>query len=58
MVQDVIARALAETAKIREVLVIQNILNCFTDDSIRADFVNGENGAIKLETTDVNILEK
>lgn len=56
--QDLITRALAETAKIREALVIQNIINCFEDETIRADFINGANGALKLETTDINILDK
>lgn len=56
--QDLITRALAETAKIREALVIENIINCFTDETIRADFVNGANGALKLETADITILDK
>ncbi|XP_018783847.1 PREDICTED: caprin homolog [Bactrocera latifrons] len=56
--KDLITRALAETAKIREALVIQNIINCFEDETIRADFLNGANGALKLETADITILDK
>ncbi|GBP06065.1 Caprin homolog [Eumeta japonica] len=36
--KELIAKAQAETTKIREVLIIQNILSCFTDDAVRNDF--------------------
>uniref|UniRef100_A0A1A9WCU0 Caprin-1 dimerization domain-containing protein n=1 Tax=Glossina brevipalpis TaxID=37001 RepID=A0A1A9WCU0_9MUSC len=56
--KDMIAKAQAETVKIREVLIIQNILSCFTDDAVRNDFLSGENGATKLLTPELAILEK
>ncbi|XP_073841758.1 cell cycle associated protein caprin family member [Musca autumnalis] len=56
--KDLIAKAQAETVKIREVLIIQNILSCFTDEAVRNDFLNGENGAAKLEQSELDILEK
>lgn len=56
--KDYQAKILAETAKIREVLVIQNVLSCFNDEQVRNDFVAGENGAAKLETSELEILEK
>lgn len=37
---------------------MQNILSCFTDDAVRNDFLSGENGAAKLEPTEIEILEK
>ncbi|XP_022221444.2 caprin homolog [Drosophila obscura] len=52
------AKALAETAKIREVLIIQNVLNCFNDEQVRSDFLAGENGAQKLESSELEVLEK
>lgn len=57
-VQDNQAKTLAETAKIREVLVMQNVLSCFNDEQVRNDFVAGENGACKLEINDLEVLEK
>ncbi|XP_037931150.1 caprin homolog [Teleopsis dalmanni] len=56
--KDIVIKAQAETAKIREVLIIQNILTCFSDETIRADFLNGDNDAIKLEASDFEALDK
>ncbi|XP_055385617.1 caprin homolog [Condylostylus longicornis] len=56
--KEAILRAQAETAKIREVLTIQNILVAFSDENIRNDFLNGVNGAVKLEQSDLNVMEK
>lgn len=58
MFKELIAKAQAETIKIREVLIIQNILSCFTDDAVRNDFLAGENGAAKLEPIEFEIMEK
>lgn len=33
-------------------------MSCLTDSTIRNDFLNGTNGAIKLESTDLEILDK
>lgn len=56
--KDYQAKTLAETAKIREVLIIQNVLNCFNDEQVRNDFLAGENGAKKLESSELEVLEK
>lgn len=56
--QDNQAKTIAETAKIRDLLVMQNVLTCFNDEQVRNDFLAGENGACKLETTDLETLEK
>ncbi|XP_023301450.2 caprin homolog [Lucilia cuprina] len=56
--KELIAKAQAETIKIREVLIIQNILSCFTDEAVRNDFLSGENGAAKLEQSEMEIIEK
>ncbi|ALC44730.1 Capr [Drosophila busckii] len=52
------AKAVAETIKIRELLVMQNVLTCFNDEQVRTDFLAGENGACKLETNELEALEK
>ncbi|XP_075164251.1 cell cycle associated protein caprin family member [Haematobia irritans] len=56
--KDLIAKAQAETVKIREVLIIQNILSCFTDEAVRNDFLAGEHGAAKMEQSELDIIEK
>lgn len=56
--QDNQAKTIAETAKIRELLVMQNVLTCFNDEQVRNDFLVGENGACKLENIDLETLEK
>lgn len=56
--QDNQAKTIAETAKIRELLVMQNVLTCFNDEQVRNDFLAGENGACKLENIDLETLEK
>jgi len=48
----------AETAKIRDLLVMQNVLTCFNDEQVRNDFLAGENGACKLEANELAALEK
>ncbi len=47
-----------EANKIREVLIIQDILNLLTDNEIRQDFLNGSNGACRLEKNELDILDK
>ncbi|XP_063708130.1 caprin homolog [Culicoides brevitarsis] len=47
-----------ESAKIREVLVIQDILRSLADDAVRQDFLDGTNGAVKIEQSDMDLLEK
>lgn len=45
-----------ETSKIREVLIIQDILAQLQDESVRNDFLAGMNGACKLEESDYELL--
>lgn len=47
-----------ETARIREVLIIQDILRLMTEDGVRDHFLNGTNGACKLEESDLELLVK
>lgn len=56
--QDNQAKTLAENAKIRDLLVIQNVLTCFNDEQVRNDFLAGDNGACKLEISDLDALDK
>lgn len=51
-------RAQQENAKIREVLVIQDVLKRICTETVRKDFVNGENGACKVADNDLLVLEK
>ncbi|XP_055534021.1 caprin homolog [Wyeomyia smithii] len=52
-------KAQQESAKVREVLVIQDVLRRLTeDDGVRSDFCNGENGACKISAEDLSLLEK
>lgn len=46
-----------ETSKIREVLIIQELLKQLSDDSVRSDFLAGNNGAHKLEQSDLELLD-
>lgn len=46
-----------ETSKIREVLIIQDILTQFKDDAVRNEFLAGTNGACKLEESDFELLD-
>lgn len=48
----------SETAKIREVLIIQDILNQLRDDDIRKNFIDGTNGACKLDEEQLALLDK
>lgn len=56
--KDEAAKRQNEANKIREVLVIQDILNLLTDNEIRDDFLNGANGACQLEKNELDILDK
>lgn len=46
-----------ETSKIREVLIIQDILTQLKDESVRNEFLAGSNGAFKLEESDLELLD-
>lgn len=46
-----------ETSKVREVLIIQDILNLLKEESVRDEFLAGTNGACKLEPSDLELLD-
>lgn len=56
--KDETAKRQNEVNKIREVLLIQDILNLLTDNEIREDFLNGTNGACRLEQKELDVLDK
>lgn len=47
----------SETSKIREVLIIQDILNQLKNETVRNEFLSGTNGACKLEPSDLELLD-
>lgn len=46
-----------ETSKIREVLIIQDVLKQLNDETVRNDFLAGTNGACKLEESELELLD-
>lgn len=46
-----------ETSKIREVLIIQDVVKRLSDESVRKDFLEGTNGACKLDEADFEVLD-
>lgn len=56
--RSVFIRAQQENAKIREVLIIQDVLKRLTEESVRDDFRNGTNGACKIADSDILLLEQ
>lgn len=57
--RDAVIRAQQDTAKVREVLIVQDALKQLNSDAeVREDFLSGTNGAVKLEVDDVELLEK
>lgn len=51
-------RAHQENAKVREVLIIQDVLKRLLDDDVREDFRSGQNGACKISDENLTMLEK
>lgn len=47
------ARSQQELAKVREVLLVQDALAQFGQDSVRDDFLLGRNGAVTLTESDL-----
>lgn len=39
-------------------MIIQDILRSFADENVRQDFLDGTNGAVKIDQGDMNLLEK
>lgn len=58
MFQAFFVRQQQETAKVREVLILQDVIARFADLNVCKDFSNGENGACKLDEKDLKFLEK
>lgn len=46
-----------DTSKIREALIVQELLKQLKRESVRADFLAGNNGANKLEQSDLELLD-
>ncbi|KAF5302321.1 hypothetical protein FQA39_LY10360 [Lamprigera yunnana] len=51
------AKSHSELAKIREVLLVQDALNQMGQESIREDFLLGQNGAANLTNSDLKMLD-
>lgn len=56
--RSVFVRAQQENAKIREVLIIQDVLKRLSEETVRNDFRSGENGACKISDEDFLVLDK
>lgn len=56
--QDETLKKQSETSKVREVLIVQDILMLLADEAVREDFLNETNGACKLEPSDLDLLDK
>lgn len=55
--KDETSKKQSETSKIREVLLIQDVLGQLRDDNVRNDFLNGNNGAVKLDEDQLALLD-
>lgn len=55
--KEISAKSHSELAKIREVLLVQDALNQMGQDSIREDFLLGQNGAANLIESDLKLLD-
>lgn len=51
-------RQMQETTKVREVVMIQDILRQLKNDEIRNDFLKAQNGACLVEPNEMNVLEQ
>lgn len=56
--KDETSKKQGETSKIREVLIIQDVLSQLTDDAVRKDFLTGASGACKLEENELTLLDQ
>ncbi|GLV35799.1 Caprin [Carabus blaptoides fortunei] len=52
------ARSQQELAKVREVLLVQDALAQFGQDTVRDDFLLGRNGAVTLTESDLKLLDE
>jgi hypothetical protein len=51
-------RQMQETSKVREVVVIQDLLRQLKNDAIRNDFLKAQNGACLVDVSEMNVLEQ
>jgi hypothetical protein len=51
-------RQMQETSKVREVVIIQDLLRQLKNDAIRNDFLKAQNGACLVEASEMNVLEQ
>lgn len=50
-------KQMQETTKVREVIIIQDILRQLKNEEIRSDFLNAQNGACLVEASEMDVLE-
>ncbi|KAL7018443.1 hypothetical protein ACKWTF_010757 [Chironomus riparius] len=50
-------KQMQETRKVREVIIIQDILRQLKNEEIRSDFLNAQNGACLVEASEMDVLE-
>ena len=55
--KEALERQANDLARIKEVLLIQNVLNQIGNDTVREDFLNGQNGAVQLTETDLQLFD-
>lgn len=58
VLKDEATKRQAEVNKIREVLIIQDVLSLLEDEDVRQDFVKEQNGACKVEQSELEVLDK
>ena len=52
------ARQMQETTKVRDVLMIEDLLKRLKVDSIRSDFLNQRNGACPVDSSELEFIDK
>ncbi|XP_075212065.1 cell cycle associated protein caprin family member [Lycorma delicatula] len=55
--KDALEKAQQELAKLKEILIIQDVLTNMGQDTVREDFLAGRNGAVKLTEEDLQHLD-
>jgi hypothetical protein len=51
-------RQVQETSKVREVIIVQDLLRQLKNERIRNDFLQGSNGACLIDDNEMNVLEQ
>lgn len=55
--KEALERQANDLSRIKEVLLIQNALNNIGTDAVREDFLSGQNGAVQLSDTDLQLFD-